>query len=97
MIWHDEDILNFQTAKYCHICEKKLSDVDPTVRDHCHFSGGFRRAAHSSCNLQYQISKKKYAVPIFIHNSRAYDTHLIVQEIKEEYGRIQLIPNNMER
>ena len=48
-------------------------------------------------NLQYQISKKKYSVPIVIHNSRAYDTHLIVQEIKKEYGRIQLIPNNMER
>ena len=76
---------------------KKLSDVDPAVRDHCDFSGVFRGAAHSSCNLQYQISKKKYALPIFIHNLRAYNTHLIVQEIKEEFGIIQLIPNNMER
>jgi hypothetical protein len=96
MIWNDEDIRKFQSATHCHICEKKLTVDDPTVRDHCHFTGVFRGAAHNSCNLQYQISKN-YTLPIVIHNSRAYDTHLIVQAIKKEYGRIRLIPNNMER
>ena len=52
MIWNDEDIQKFQAAKYCHICEKKLSDADPAVIDHCHFSGVFRGSTHSSCNLQ---------------------------------------------
>jgi hypothetical protein len=96
MIWDDDAILKFQAAEYCYICEKKLSPTDIT-RDHDHFSGAFRGRTHSSCNLQYQISKKNYSVPITIHNAKNYDTHLIVQAIKKEYGKIQLIPNNMER
>ena len=96
MICDDEAIQKFQAAKDCYICGKKLSPTDVT-RDHCHFNGKFGGRTHSSCNLQYQISKKNYSVPIFIHNAKNYDTHMIVQAIKQEYGKIRLIPNNMEK
>ena len=35
------------------------------VRDHCHFTGKFRGAAHSSCNLKMRTVKK---IPVFFHN-----------------------------
>ena len=28
------------------------------VRDHCHYSGGYRGAAHNICNLKYSVSNK---------------------------------------
>ena len=48
---------DFQSARYCHICEKKLFRDKETgkilkVRDHCHFTGEYRGAAHNECNLK---------------------------------------------
>ena len=42
------------------------------VKDHCHYTGKFRGAAHSDCNLKYKVPDN---VPIIIHNA-SYDTHL---------------------
>ena len=38
---------------------------------HCHYTGKFRRAAHSKCNLNYKVPKD---IPIIIHNAN-YDNH----------------------
>ena len=35
------------------------------VRDHCHYTGNYRGAAHSACNLQYKIPK---SIPVVFHN-----------------------------
>ena len=48
---------DFQSATHCHICEQKLFRYKETkkilkVRDHCHFTGEYRGAAHNDCNLQ---------------------------------------------
>lgn len=37
MTKEDED--EFQKAKECHICDKKYTEKDITVRDHCHITG----------------------------------------------------------
>ena len=50
-----EQNIEFITAKECHICFKKFSPKDRKVRDHCHYTGKYRGAAHSSCNLRYRI------------------------------------------
>ena len=47
---------DFQSATKCHICEQKLFRDKKTnkilkVRDHCHFTGEYRGAAHNECNL----------------------------------------------
>ena len=45
-----EEQLSFTKAENCHICSKEL--LNDKVRDHCHFTGQYRGAAHNSCNLQ---------------------------------------------
>ena len=65
----------------CHICFKPFRKVnrsvkaDPRyvkVRDHCQYSGKYRGAAHSLCNLQYKIPKY---IPVAFHNLAGYDAH----------------------
>ena len=36
-------------------------------------------------------------IPVFFHNLRGYDSHLIMQAISEVDGEITCIPNNMEK
>jgi len=47
------------------------------VRDHDHYTGKFRGAAHNSCNMAYNF--KNYRLPIFFHNLKGYDEHFIVR------------------
>ena len=35
------------------------------VRDHCHYTGEYRGAAHNMCNLKYNVPKN---IPIVFHN-----------------------------
>ena len=46
------------------------------VKDHFHYTGKFRVAAHSECNLKYQLPKN---IPIVIQNA-GYDTRFIINQ-----------------
>ena len=46
----------FQSSNTCWICEKLIDDEK--VRDYCHITGKFRCAAHWSCNINLQLTKK---------------------------------------
>ena len=48
------------------------------VRDHCHWTGEFRGAAHQSCNIMY---RKTYKIPCFFHNFSGYDSHHIFNNL----------------
>lgn len=67
--------------------------LNDKVRDHCHFTGKYRGAAHSYCNLQLQIPK---FVPVFFHNLAGYDCHLFIRELGGTPGMIKVIPKNKE-
>ena len=41
-------------------------------RDHCHFTGEYRGAAHSTFTLKYSVPEKN---PIPFHNESNYDYH----------------------
>ena len=43
-------------ATKCHTCFKKFLDLNPKVRDHCHYTGQYRGPAHRSCNLMYNTN-----------------------------------------
>ena len=106
-----EDEKKFQKAEECHICDKKYTDKDIRVRDHCHITGKYRGSAHQECNLKIRVNPEEVKIPVIFHNLRGYDSHFIMQEIgaivKEyEYTNkkgqkcqmnINAIPNNMEK
>ena len=86
----------------CHICEGKFgmdkNDENYKIRkkfkDHCHYTGKFRAAAHSKCNLNYKVPKD---IPIIIHNA-SYDTHFIINQLAEEFkGELNCIGKDMEK
>ena len=95
MTWNDEAKEKFTSAAHCHVCKQPVRG--DKGRDHCNFTGQFRGAAHSQCNLKYKIDKKRYKLPIVFHNLHGYDAHLIFQKVKREYGKTNVIPNNSER
>ena len=48
------------------------------LRDHCHYTGKYRGAAHSLCNLRYQEQRD---IPVILHNGTEYDFHLIIEDL----------------
>ena len=50
----DKEEKEFQSASTCYICEEVFIRDEKSngkVRDHCHFNGEYRGAAHNKCNL----------------------------------------------
>ncbi|XP_060072716.1 uncharacterized protein LOC132552555 [Ylistrum balloti] len=94
MIFGENDRKQFQKATKCWICQGEFSKDDKKVRDHCHFTGKYRGAAHNSCNLQY---KKPKFTPVVFHNLSGYDNHLFVKNLGKTEGNINCIPNNEEK
>ena len=90
-----EEKKDFINAKSCHICEGKIDD-DDKVRDHCHYTGKFRGAAHKKCNLNYKTPKH---IPIILHNLSGYDSHLFICELAKLFDKknISVIADNYEK
>ncbi|MCH2406167.1 MAG: DNA polymerase, partial [Nitrosopumilus sp.] len=90
----EEEHLN---ATVCHICEKEFKEDDIREHDHDHILGNYRGAAHQYCNLQYKITASTWKLPVFFHNLRSYDAHIIVKALSQRHKRIRVIPNNIEK
>ena len=100
VLTYEENFYNEQEE--CHICKEKFCiDKDDknyinkgNVKDHCHYTGKFRGAAHSKCNFNYNIQKE---IPIIIHNA-SYDTHFMLNQLAIEFkGELNCIGDNMEK
>jgi hypothetical protein len=87
------DWKKFHRATECHICNRELGD--DKVKDHDHETGKFRGAAHNSCNINFNL--KFFKLPVFIHNLKGYDSHLLLSKIGQLGGRIDCIPMNSEK
>ena len=92
-VWHNQQ-------KFCHICKRIFKTGDNNkkyhkVRDHCHYAGKYRGAAHDSCNLRYKIPKE---IPVVFHNSSIYNYHFIIKELAEEFeGEFEYLGENTEK
>ena len=93
MIITPEEEEEFKQASECWICQKKLNLQD-RVRDHNHYTGKYRGAAHNKCNLEY--SKPK-SISVFFHNLTGYDSHIFIKRLGVTEGKIDCIPNNEEK
>ena len=91
-----EEWREFNKATKCHICFKEFQELNPKVRDHCHYTGQYRGPAHRNCNLRYKIPS---FIPIVFHNLSRYDAHLFIRELgkKFEKGEIGVITENKEK
>ena len=86
----------------CHICEEKFC-VDKhdencknerKVKAHYRYTGKFREAAQSKCNLNCKVPKD---IPIIIHNA-SNDTHFIINQLAEKFkGELNCIRGNVEK
>ena len=83
----------FQKSNNFWICKKFISNDEDKVRGHCHVTGRFRGAAHESCNLNFQLTKK---VPVIFHNLRSYESHLIFNELVKFDLKIKVMTNGLE-
>ena len=87
----------FHESEVCWLCKGKFGEKTfSKVRDHCHYTGKFRGAAHQSCNLKF---KRPKFTPVFFHNLQNYDAHLFVRALglMDEVLSISCIPNNNEK
>ena len=82
----------YKCATKCHICFKQFGDKGK-VRDHCHYSGLYRAAARSSCNLRYKIPSY---IPVVFHNLAGYDAHLFIRELAKHTPQMGVIAKNVE-
>ncbi|PFX20964.1 hypothetical protein AWC38_SpisGene14564 [Stylophora pistillata] len=94
MIFTDSDVEIFENATCCWLCREDFKEGEDKVRDHCHYTGKFRGAAHNSCNLKFRRPK---FTPVVFHNLTNYDAHLFVRNLSVSEGDIDCIPNNEEK
>ena len=90
--------------KNYYICKGKFDHVKDKhskykkyckVRDPCHYTGEYRGAAQSKCNLKYNVPKK---TPIVFNNGYKYNDHLIIKELAEEFeGEITCFGENTKK
>ena len=65
------------------------------VIDHCHYTGKYRGAAHSVCNLRYKTPKE---IPTVFYNSSAYHYHFIIKELAKEFeDQFECLGENTEK
>ena len=52
------------------------------VKDHCHYAGKYRCAAHIICDLKYSMFNK---VPVCFHNELNYAYNFIMKELGNQF------------
>ena len=82
----------------CYVCKEEFNNNDKKnykVRDHFHYTGKYRGAAHNICNLRYKVPKE---IPIVFHNGSTYDYHFVIKELVKEFkGNFDCLGENTEK
>ena len=93
-----EEKIYHNKQKICYICKKEFNNNDKKnykVKDHCHYTGKYRGAAHNICNFRYKIPKE---ISIVFHNGSIYDYHFIIRELVKEFeGNFDCLGENTEK
>lgn len=95
MVFDEEAKRLHDSQDRCYACEGKFGKGELSkVRDHCHYTGKYRGALHSKCNLKMRRSR---FIPVFAHNLGGYDSHLFVKRLADTQGDVNCIPRNEEK
>lgn len=91
-----EDEADFQTATVCYACQKPFSSDDLPVRDHSHYlpENNYLGKAHNSCNL---LMRRKAFIPIYGHNAKNYEFHILVKLFASPKIPMRIIPHTSEK
>ena len=93
----NEEKESYEKQRICYICEKEFTNDKKynKVRDHDHYTGKYRGASHSICNLRYKIPKD---IPVVFHNGSTYDYHFIIRQLAKEFkGNFEFLGENTEK
>ena len=96
----DKENKSHKKKKVCYIYKRGLSADDDIkryhkVRDHCRYTGKYRKATHSTCNLRYKTPKE---IPVIFHNGFTYDYHFIIRKLTEKFeGQFECLGENTEK
>ena len=93
----NEEKESYEKQRICYICKKEFGadKNNKKVRDHCHYTGRYRGAAHSIYNLRYKIPRE---IPVVFHNGSTYDYHFIIKQLPEKFkSSIECLGENTEK
>ena len=99
----DDEKIKHKGSKRSYLCDQSFNINKESkyymnykkVRDHCHYTGKYRGAAHSICNLRYQEQRD---IPVIIHSGSNYDFHLLIKDLAKEFkSDIYCIGENTEK
>ena len=86
----------YNKQEICYIYKKEFNNNDKKQqkgKDHCHYTGKYRGAAHNICNLRYKVLKE---IPVVFHNGSTY--HFIIKELVKEFnGNFDCLGENTEK
>ena len=99
----DKENKSYEKQKACYICKKELNTdknnenafkLYHKLRDHYHYTGKYRGAAHSICNLRQKTPQE---IPVVFHNGSTYDYHFIIKQLGKEFdGQLECLVENTE-
>ena len=85
----------YSLSKSCPECGEEYVPIsNPKVRDHDHWTGEYRGPLCAKCNFR---NRKNKFIPVFFHNLKGYDSHLILESLDQETinkSEIKIIPSN---
>ena len=97
LVMTDHDTTKHRAADRCWVCNTEFDGSDECsrkVRDHDHFTGVYRGAAHGACNL---LLRKPKFIPVLFHNLSGYDSHFLIKAFSSLEETPHGIPDNTEK
>ena len=97
----EKDLNLHQNLTECYICGKRFLKMFANdknyrkVTEHCHLTGKYTGAAHSICNLVFNVPNE---IPVVFHNGSNYDYHFIIKELANEFkGQFECLGGNTDK
>ncbi|CAP20729.2 Protein CBG24022 [Caenorhabditis briggsae] len=94
----EEELKSYNSCKSCPACGNMFHG--DKVRDHDHWTGLYRGPLCNACNL---LKRRNNFIPVFFHNLKGYDSHLIISDekssdlLKKRGVEIKSISANIEK